>query len=172
MLDLLVKAKRTELGLDEGKDLQGTAVSFPEPEPWPDPGRRRRVDHSRICRALGRAFVLVLSEIADAIRRYVVMFRFENRRSPITRSCCGVAVQKGGAGEEKGMSLDDAAAGTLAGRYVSLAFHPDDRVKKPRAGRRRPAKSIGSYGLTRPDRGRAPARAEHRRQRAEPRIEA
>ena len=43
--------------------------------------------------------------------------------------CCGVAVQKGGTGEEKGMSLDDAAAGTLAGRYVSLAFHPDDRVK-------------------------------------------
>jgi putative DNA primase/helicase len=57
MLDLLVKAKRTELGLDEGKDLQGSAVTFPEPEPWPDPV----------------AGDVLLSEIADAIRRYVVM---------------------------------------------------------------------------------------------------
>jgi hypothetical protein len=57
MLDLLVKAKRTELGLDEGKDLQGSAVSFPEPEPWPDPV----------------AGDVLLSEIADAIGRYVVM---------------------------------------------------------------------------------------------------
>ena len=57
MLDILVRAKRTELGLDEGKDLQGSAVSFPEPEPWPDPV----------------AGDVLLSEIADAIRRYVVM---------------------------------------------------------------------------------------------------
>ena len=57
MLDLMVKAKRTELGLDEGNDLQGSAVSFPEPEPWPGPVN-------------GDA---LLSEIADAIQRYVVM---------------------------------------------------------------------------------------------------
>jgi Protein of unknown function (DUF3631) len=56
MLDRLVAAKRSELGFDaDGR--QGHAVSLPEPEPWPEP-----VDG-----------VAVLSDLAAAIRRYVVM---------------------------------------------------------------------------------------------------
>ena len=37
LLDALVKAKRTELGLNEDDGKQGHAISFPEPEPWPEP---------------------------------------------------------------------------------------------------------------------------------------
>jgi hypothetical protein len=37
ILDKLVQAKRAELGIGESDSLQGSAVSFPEPEPWPDP---------------------------------------------------------------------------------------------------------------------------------------
>jgi hypothetical protein len=55
LLDGLVKAKRAELGLDGGDGLQGRAIEFPEPEPWPTAGRRRRAarrdrqGHSRAC---------------------------------------------------------------------------------------------------------------------------
>jgi putative DNA primase/helicase len=37
ILDKLVAAKRAKLGLDADDGLQGHAISFPEPEPWPDP---------------------------------------------------------------------------------------------------------------------------------------
>jgi Protein of unknown function (DUF3631) len=57
LLDALVKAKRAELGLDGGDDKQGHAISFPEPEPWPEP-----VDGARL-----------LDDLAKAIRRHVVM---------------------------------------------------------------------------------------------------
>jgi hypothetical protein len=57
ILDALVKAKRTELGLggDDGK--QGHAISFPEPEHWPQP-----VNGAEL-----------LNDLAKAIRRHVVM---------------------------------------------------------------------------------------------------
>ena len=33
-----MKAKRAELGFDGADDaMQGRAISFPEPEPWPEP---------------------------------------------------------------------------------------------------------------------------------------
>jgi hypothetical protein len=57
LLDALVKAKRAELGLDEGDGKQGHAIEFPEPEPWPKP-----VDGAAL-----------LDEISTAIRRHVVM---------------------------------------------------------------------------------------------------
>lgn len=58
MLDRVVAAKRAELGLDDGDGkLQGHAISFPEPEPWPDP-------------VVGEA---LLDDIANAIRRHVVL---------------------------------------------------------------------------------------------------
>jgi putative DNA primase/helicase len=57
ILERLVKAKRVELGLDEGGALQGSAVLFPEPEPWADPVE-------------GAA---LLDAIANAIGRHVVM---------------------------------------------------------------------------------------------------
>ena len=41
LLDRLVVAKRTELGLDGDDGKQGQAIEFPEPEPWPNSGRRR-----------------------------------------------------------------------------------------------------------------------------------
>jgi putative DNA primase/helicase len=37
MLDKLVAIKRAELGLDGDDGLQGHAIAFPEPEPWPNP---------------------------------------------------------------------------------------------------------------------------------------
>jgi putative DNA primase/helicase len=57
LLDALVKAKRAELGLDGDEGKQGHAISFPEPEPWPQP-----VDGAEL-----------LDEIATAIRNHVVM---------------------------------------------------------------------------------------------------
>jgi putative DNA primase/helicase len=57
ILDKLVAAKRAELGLDADDDLQGGAISFEEPQPWPHP-----VDGAEL-----------LTDVADAIRRYVVM---------------------------------------------------------------------------------------------------
>jgi hypothetical protein len=57
LLDGLVKAKRAELGLDGGDGLQGRAIEFPEPEPWPQP-----VDGGAL-----------LDGIAKAIRAHVVM---------------------------------------------------------------------------------------------------
>jgi hypothetical protein len=36
MLDRLVNLKRAELGLDGDDGKQGRAISFPEPEPWPE----------------------------------------------------------------------------------------------------------------------------------------
>jgi uncharacterized protein DUF3631 len=57
LLDGLVKAKRTELGLDGGDGLQGRAIEFPEPEPWPEPVNG----------------VELLDAIAANIRRHVVM---------------------------------------------------------------------------------------------------
>jgi putative DNA primase/helicase len=56
MLDRLVGAKRIELGLAEDK-LAGSAVNFPEPEPWPEP-----VDGAAL-----------LDEISSAIARHVVL---------------------------------------------------------------------------------------------------
>jgi putative DNA primase/helicase len=56
MLDKLVFAKRADLGLFKD-DAQGTAVTFPEIEPWPT--------------AVNGA--ALLDEIADAVRRYVVL---------------------------------------------------------------------------------------------------
>jgi putative DNA primase/helicase len=57
LLDSLVKAKRAELGLDDGDDKQGEAIEFPAPEPWPEP-------------IVGAA---LLDEIANAVRKHVVM---------------------------------------------------------------------------------------------------
>jgi hypothetical protein len=57
MLDKLVIAKRAELGLDGDDGKQGHAISFPEPEPWPE-----SVD--------GGALLDALSEV---IKRHVVM---------------------------------------------------------------------------------------------------
>ena len=58
ILDKAVRAKRAELGLDAEDDgKQGQAISFPEPEPWPEP-----VDGAEL-----------LDDIAKAIRRHVVM---------------------------------------------------------------------------------------------------
>ena len=58
LLDALVKAKRAELGLDgAGSGLQGRAIAFPTPEPWPEP-----VDGAAL-----------LDEIAATLKRYVVM---------------------------------------------------------------------------------------------------
>jgi hypothetical protein len=57
-LDAAVRAKRAELGLDaEGDGKQGHAISFPEPEPWPDP-----VDGATL-----------LDDLAKAVRKHVVM---------------------------------------------------------------------------------------------------
>lgn len=55
MLDIAVKAKRVELNGDDGR--QGHAISFPEPEPWPEPVN-------------GAALV---DAISTEIRKYVVM---------------------------------------------------------------------------------------------------
>jgi putative DNA primase/helicase len=58
ILDAAVKAKRAELGLDAEDDgKQGHVISFPEPEPWPEP-----LDGAK-----------VLHDVAKAIRQYVVM---------------------------------------------------------------------------------------------------
>jgi Protein of unknown function (DUF3631) len=57
LLDGLVKAKRAELGLDGGDGLQGRAIEFPEPEPWPEP-----VDGAEL-----------LEGLAKGIRRHVVL---------------------------------------------------------------------------------------------------
>jgi hypothetical protein len=56
ILDKLVQAERAKLGFnDEGK--QGHAISFPEPEPWPEP-----IDGAALLNAL-----------AAAVRKHVVM---------------------------------------------------------------------------------------------------
>jgi hypothetical protein len=57
MLDRLVAAKRKELGLDADDGRQGRAVSFPEPEPWPEP-----VNGAELLNAVG-----------GVIRRHVVL---------------------------------------------------------------------------------------------------
>jgi putative DNA primase/helicase len=57
LLDALVKAKRAELGLDGGDGLQGRAIEFPDPEPWPEPVKGAEL----------------LDAIATNIRRHVVM---------------------------------------------------------------------------------------------------
>jgi putative DNA primase/helicase len=57
MLEKLVKAKRTELGLDGEDGKQGHAIAFPDPEPWPDP--------------VGGA--ALLDAISDAIKRHVIL---------------------------------------------------------------------------------------------------
>jgi putative DNA primase/helicase len=57
MLDKLVAAKRAGLGLDGGDGIQGHAVEYEEPEPWPEP-----VDGAQL-----------LDEIAAAARRFVVL---------------------------------------------------------------------------------------------------
>jgi putative DNA primase/helicase len=58
ILDRVVKAERTKLGLDQGVvDKQGRAMSFPDVEPWPEP-----VNGAEL-----------LDGIAGAIRRHVVL---------------------------------------------------------------------------------------------------
>jgi Protein of unknown function (DUF3631) len=57
LLDGLVKAKRTELGLEGGDGLQGHAIEFPDPEPWPE-----LVDGAAL-----------LDGLAKDIRKHVVM---------------------------------------------------------------------------------------------------
>ena len=59
ILDRLVNAERERLGLDGDADsgMQGRAISFPEPEPWPEP-----VDGTAL-----------LNAMAATIRKHVVM---------------------------------------------------------------------------------------------------
>jgi hypothetical protein len=58
ILDRLVRDERAELGLDGDDDSkQGRAISFPEPEPWPEPVEG----------------VALLDGLAKAIRAHVVM---------------------------------------------------------------------------------------------------
>jgi putative DNA primase/helicase len=57
MLDKLVAAERAKLNPDGHDGKQGHAISFPKPEPWPDP-----VDGAKL-----------LDEMAAAIGRHVVM---------------------------------------------------------------------------------------------------
>jgi putative DNA primase/helicase len=59
ILDKLVAAKRVELGLvgDDDSGLQGSAVTFPDVEPWPEPVAGDQL----------------LTDIADAIRKHVVL---------------------------------------------------------------------------------------------------
>ena len=57
LLDTLVKAKRSELGLDKSDGKAGHAIEFATPEPWPEPvaarscsmrsARHRRIRHHR-----------------------------------------------------------------------------------------------------------------------------
>jgi putative DNA primase/helicase len=62
MLDRGVAAKRAELGLDDDDDgLQGSAVTFEEIEPWPEP-----VDGSQL-----------LDDLATTFREHVVMLDYE-----------------------------------------------------------------------------------------------
>ena len=57
ILDRLVAAERTKLGLDADDGKQGHAITFPEPEPWPQP-----VDGAAL-----------LADLASNIRNHVVM---------------------------------------------------------------------------------------------------
>jgi Protein of unknown function (DUF3631) len=57
ILDSLVKAQRSELGLDGAHDKPGRAIEFPTPEPWPEP-----VDGAAL-----------LDGIAGALGRHVIM---------------------------------------------------------------------------------------------------
>jgi hypothetical protein len=56
-LDIMVKGKRVELGLNGGDDKQGHAIAFTEPEPWPDSVNG----------------VALLDALADGFGQYVVM---------------------------------------------------------------------------------------------------
>ena len=57
ILDGVVKTKRSELGLDEDDGLQGRAVQYEEPEPWPEP-----VDGAPL-----------LDNLAASVKRFVVL---------------------------------------------------------------------------------------------------
>ena len=57
VLDRLVQAERERLGGDVDDGRQGRAISFPDPEPWPQP-----VDGAAL-----------LDEIAATLKRYVIM---------------------------------------------------------------------------------------------------
>jgi Protein of unknown function (DUF3631) len=58
VLDMVVKAKRRELGLDGGDSgKKGRALSYPEIEPWPEP-----VDGAKL-----------LDEIAAAVERFMIL---------------------------------------------------------------------------------------------------
>jgi putative DNA primase/helicase len=61
ILDKLVTAKRAELHPDGADDLQGTAVTFPEIELWPDPVAGDQL----------------LTDVADTIRKHVVLAEHE-----------------------------------------------------------------------------------------------
>jgi putative DNA primase/helicase len=67
ILDKLIASKRAELGLDADDGKQGSAISFPDPEPWPDP-----VDGAAL-----------LSEIADAARKHVVMANHDKDKAAL-----------------------------------------------------------------------------------------
>jgi Protein of unknown function (DUF3631) len=67
LLDSLVKAKRSELGLGGGDGKQGHAIEFPEPEPWPDP-----VNGAEL-----------LDDLARVIRKHVVL-------APHARDACAL----------------------------------------------------------------------------------
>jgi hypothetical protein len=57
ILDKLVAAKRTELGLDQADGKQGRAIEFPEPQPWDQP-----VDGAQL-----------LGALVEILGKYVVM---------------------------------------------------------------------------------------------------
>ena len=57
ILDKLVQGERARLGLDQAGGKQGHAISFPEPEPWPEP-----VDGAAL-----------LNDTATAFRKHIVM---------------------------------------------------------------------------------------------------
>ena len=57
VLDQLVQAERARPGGDERDGMQGRAILFPDPEPWPEP-----VDGAAL-----------LDEITATLERYVVM---------------------------------------------------------------------------------------------------
>jgi putative DNA primase/helicase len=57
ILDKLVRTERDKLGIDKDDGKQGHAISFPDPEPWPEP-------------VAGAA---LLDELAAAVRKHVVL---------------------------------------------------------------------------------------------------
>jgi Protein of unknown function (DUF3631) len=118
LLDAAVKAKRAELGLnaeDDGK--QGQAISFPEPDPWPEP-----VDGAKL-----------LDDIAKAIRLHVVMpdhacdTTAHEPRAFATYAACAIAM----IGRLPGTLADRSVTNDLVRRKADEAIEPFrfDRVE-------------------------------------------